>query len=254
MLIPGALFGYLAGYMYWFPKAFGFKLNDRWGRLAFWNWLVGFLLAFMPLYLLGFMGMPRRMEHYSNPQWQPYLIVAAIGAVFILFGIIALIVQLIVSIRDRRENRDRSGDPWNGRTLEWATASPPPAYNFALPPVVTDIDAFTALKAAGHAYRRPAGYQDIQLPGNSGAGFLLGGIAFVFGFAVIWHIWWAAIVSALVIPGIVIVRSWGDDQEYTIPAAEVERREKARYERLQIAGVAPDPDVREPVAHTAVRV
>ncbi|MCG6866688.1 MAG: cbb3-type cytochrome c oxidase subunit I [Thiogranum sp.] len=115
MLIPGALFGYLAGYMYWFPKAFGFRLNDRWEKIAFWNWLIGFLLAFMPLYMLGFMGMPRRMEHYGNPAWQPYLIVAAVGAVFIGFGILSLIVQLVVSVQGRQENRDLSGDPWNGR-------------------------------------------------------------------------------------------------------------------------------------------
>jgi cytochrome o ubiquinol oxidase subunit 1 len=216
--------------------------------------LIGFLLAFTTLYALGFMGMPRRMEHYSNPQWQPYLIVAAIGAVFILFGIISLIVQLLVSIRDRRENRDLSGDPWNGRTLEWATASPPPPYNFADLPVVTDIDAFTAMKEAGCAYQRPASYHDIHMPKNSGTAFVLGGLAFVFGFAVIWHIWWAAIASALGTLGVVVVRAWGDDQEYTIPAAEVERIENARFEALRRAGATPAPEIREPVAHPAMQV
>ena len=238
MLIPGSLFGFLAGYMYWFPKAFGFRLNDAWGRRAFWNWLIGFLLAFMPLYLLGFMGMPRRMEHYANPAWQPYLIVAAIGVVFILFGVISLIVQLIVSIRDRRENRDPVGDPWNGRSLEWATASPPPSYNFAVLPLVTDIDAFAAMKQAGVAYQRPAGYEDIVLPKNSGAGFVLGGLAFVLGFAVIWHIWWAAVAAALGILGVVIVRTWLEGQEYTIPAAEVERMEDAWFRAVKDAGAA----------------
>ena len=235
MLIPGALFGYLAGYMYWFPKAFGFRLNDRWGCIAFWNWLIGFLLAFMPLYLLGFMGMPRRMEHYGNPAWQPYLVVAAIGVVFIAFGILSLIVQLLVSLRHRRENRDPSGDPWNGRTLEWATASPPAPYNFAVPPVVTGIDAFARMKQTGTAYLRPASYEAIVLPRNSAAGFVMGGIAFGFGFAVIWHIWWAAIAAALGMLAVVIVRTWGDDQDYTLPAAEVERLEDARFASLESA-------------------
>jgi cytochrome o ubiquinol oxidase subunit 1 len=233
MLIPGALFGYLAGYMYWFPKAFGFRLDDRWGRIAFWNWLVGFLLAFMPLYLLGFMGMPRRMEHYGNLAWQPYLVVAAVGVVFIAFGILALIVQLLVSILHRCENRDLSGDPWNGRTLEWATASPPAPYNFAVPPVVTGIDAFALMKQAGTAWLRPARYETIVLPRNSAAGFVMGGIAFCLGFAVIWHIWWAAIAAALSMLAVVIVRSWRDDQDYTLPATEVKRLEDARFAYLE---------------------
>ncbi len=131
MLIPGALFGYFAGYQYWFPKAFGFRLDDRWGRRSFWAWIVGFYLAFMPLYLLGAMGMPRRLERYYNPEWQPYLIVAAAGAVLILCGILCMVVQLYVSVRNRAALRDDTGDPWDGRTLEWATASPPAPYNFA---------------------------------------------------------------------------------------------------------------------------
>ena len=134
MLIPGALFGYFAGYMYWFPKAFGFTLNERWGVRSFWCWLIGFYLAFMPLYVLGFMGMPRRMEHYNIAAWQPYLIVAAFGALLILLGIVCLVVQLVVSVRQRQDTLDLSGDPWNGRTLEWLTSSPPAPYNFAVLP------------------------------------------------------------------------------------------------------------------------
>jgi cytochrome o ubiquinol oxidase subunit 1 len=181
------------------------------------------------------MGMPRRMEHYDNPAWQPYLVVAAIGVVFIAFGILSMIVQLLVSLRHRRENRDPSGDPWNGRTLEWATASPPAPYNFAVPPVVTGIDAFARMKQAGTAYLRPASYEAIVLPRNSAAGFVMGGIAFGFGFAVIWHIWWAAIAAALGMLAVVIVRTWGDDQDYTLPAAEVERLEDARFASLESA-------------------
>jgi cytochrome o ubiquinol oxidase subunit 1 len=155
MLIPGALFGYFAGYMYWFPKAFGFTLNERWGVRAFWCWLIGFYLAFMPLYALGFMGMPRRLEHYNITAWQPYLVVAALGALLILVGIGFLVVQFVVSVQERQQALDLSGDPWNGRTLEWLTSSPPAPYNFAVLPEVRDIDAFHAMKAGGVAYRRP---------------------------------------------------------------------------------------------------
>jgi cytochrome o ubiquinol oxidase subunit 1 len=228
MLIPGALFGLLAGYMYWFPKAFGFRLNERWGKIAFWNWFFGFLLAFMPLYLLGFMGMPRRLEHYSNPQWQPYLVVAAVGAAVIAFGIAALVVQLVVSIRRRDETRDVSGDPWGGRTLEWATTSPPPPYNFAVLPTVRDRDAFAAMKESGTASRSAPAYKDIVLPMNTASGFILGALAFTLGFAVIWHIWWASIAAAVGLLAVVVARAWQDNQEYVIPAAKVEKMEKAR--------------------------
>jgi cytochrome o ubiquinol oxidase subunit I len=235
MLIPGALFAFLAGYMYWFPKAFGFTLNEKWGKRAFWAWLVGFYLAFMPLYVLGFMGMPRRMEHYSEPAWQPWLILAAVGAVVVLIGIVFLAVQLTVSIRDRKANLDLTGDPWNGRTLEWATASPPAVYNFAETPLVDGLDAFWEAKQKGTAYQRPEHYRDIHMPRNTPAGFVLGVLAFVFGFAMIWYIWWLAAASALGMLVTVVVRSFNDDVEYVIPAAEVERTENERRRRMEQA-------------------
>jgi cytochrome o ubiquinol oxidase subunit 1 len=248
MLIPGALFAFLAGYMYWFPKAFGFKLSEKWGKRAFWAWLVGFYLAFMPLYVLGFMGMPRRMEHYTDPAWRPWLILAAVGAVVILIGIVFLAVQLAVSIRDRHANRDLTGDPWNGRTLEWSTASPPAAYNFAEIPVVDSLDAFWEMKCKGTAYQRPQRYQDIHMPRNTPAGFVLGLFAFLFGFSMIWYIWWLAAASALGVLITVVVRSFNDDIEYVIPAAEVERIENERYrlmaqapQRPADAGAIPQP-------------
>lgn len=154
MLIPGALFGYFAGMNYWFPKAFGFKLDAKWGMRSFWCWIIGFYLAFMPLYVLGFKGMSRRMEHYADPTWQPYLIVAAIGALFVLCGIACIAIQLYVSARKWGSARDITGDPWNGRTLEWATSSPPAAYNFAVLPEVTDIDAFHDMKIRGRPISR----------------------------------------------------------------------------------------------------
>ncbi len=231
VLIPGALFGYLAGYAYWFPKAVGFRLNEGWGKSAFWCWTIGFYLAFMPLYALGFMGMPRRMDHYANPAWQPYLLVAAAGTAVILCGVISQIVQLLVSIRQRETTRDLSGDPWNGRTLEWATASPPAVYNFAVIPVVHDIDAWADMKEKGTAYQRPERYQDILMPRNTAAGFTIGALAFLFGFGMIWHIWWLAVLSALSMIGALIVRAAADETEYIISAADVQRIESLRQER-----------------------
>ena len=233
MLIPGALFGFFAGYTYWFPKVTGFTLNEYWGKRAFWCWLIGFYLAFMPLYVLGFMGMPRRMEHYSNLAWQPYLIVAAVGTAVILLGIIFQITQLVVSIRQRHNTRDLSGDPWNGRTLEWAISSPPAPYNFATIPVVHDIDAFEDMKEKGTAHQSPVRYHDIHMPVNTGKGFIIGALAFVFAFSMVWYIWWLAIIAGCSILFTVIARSMDDNVEYTISAAEIERIENRRDRDLQ---------------------
>ncbi len=235
VLIPGALFGFFAGYYYWFPKATGFRLKESWGKLAFWCWMIGFYLAFIPLYVLGFMGMPRRMEHYANPDWQPYLIIAAGGTAVILLGIILQGVQLVVSIKERDSLRDLTGDPWDGRTLEWATASPPAEYNFAKIPVVHAIDAFTDMKEKGTAYQRPDRYEDIEMPKNAPHGFIIGLLSFVLGFALVWYIWWLAILSFLSVIATVIARSLDDDTHHIISAEEVERIENERYEQLASA-------------------
>ena len=232
MLIAGSLFGFFAGYAYWFPKATGFALDETWGKRAFWCWFIGFYLAFMPLYVLGFMGMPRRMEHYVNPAWHPWLIVAAIGTAVVLLGIVFQIVQLVVSIRQRHSRLDTTGDHWNGRTLEWATTSPPAVYNFAVTPEVHDIDAFEDMKEKGEPYPRPARYHDIEMPRNTGKGYIAGGLSFIFGFGMIWHIWWLAAASALGILFTIIARSMDDDIKYSIPAAEVERIESQRHRQL----------------------
>lgn len=232
MLIPGTLFGFFAGYAYWFPKAIGFRLNENWGKLAFWFWLTGFYLAFIPLYILGFMGMPRRMQHYDNPAWQPYLIIAAVGTALILFGIICMMIQLIVSIMERQANRDLTGDPWDGRTLEWATASPPAVYNFARIPVVHDIDAFWDMKQKGEPHHAKEHYIDIEIPKNSCHGFIIGILSFLFGFSMIWYIWWLAIASAIGLLITVIARSSDDNTQYIIPASEVERLEKLRHQGM----------------------
>ena len=229
MLIPGALFGYFAGYSFWFPKVFGFALNEKWGKRAFWLWASGFYLAFMPLYVLGFMGMPRRLEYYTNPAWQPWLVAAAVGAAFILAGIVAQAIQLLVSIRQRESTRDVSGDYWrDGRSLEWSTASPPPVYNFAQIPVVADRDAFTAMKRNGSAAHCPASFADIHMPSNTPAGFIIGVLAFLLGFGLIWHIWWLAGIGAVGILITLILRATQDDPGYIIPAAQVQAIEMQR--------------------------
>jgi cytochrome o ubiquinol oxidase subunit 1 len=236
MLVPGTLFGFLAGYAYWFPKAVGFRLDETWGKLSFWCWLVGFYLAFVPLYILGFMGMPRRMQHYDNLAWQPYLIVAALGTLLVAAGIGCMLIQLFVSFKNRKALRDATGDPWDGRTLEWATASPPAPYNFAVIPTVRGLDAFWDMKQRGEAYKRPEAYQDIEMPKNCAHGLLLGILAFLFGFAMIWHIWWLAGTGFLGLLLVVVARSMDDDTTEIIPAAEVARIEDLRFAQMAAAG------------------
>lgn len=234
MLIPGMLFGLFAGYAFWFPKATGFQLDEKWGRRAFWFWVVGFYLAFMPLYVLGFMGAVRRMTYYDQPEWQIYFVVAAIGALSVLSGIGCQIVQLAVSIRNRKRTENFAGDPWDAQTLEWSTSSPPPEYNFAVQPVVTSLDAFRELKDSGAAYRWPERYEDIEVPRNSVTGLALGGSAFVLGFAVVWHIWWLAAIGLLAVIGTVIARSFAINTTRVIPAAEVAEIE-GRWKQAVIA-------------------
>src|ERR1700729_2835091 len=227
VIIGAVVFGAMAGYYYWFPKAFGFTLDRRLGAVSFWCWLIGFYLAFMPLYALGLLGMTRRMQHYANLSWQPYLIVAEVGAIVILGGIIATIAQLVVSIRTRESRRDLTGDPWDGRTLEWATSSPPPAYNFAVMPWVETIDAFWEMKRRGLAAAEPV-YETVEMPRNSPTGFVIAFFAVVTGFALIWQIWWAAIPSLLAILVVVLVFGWSENRQREIPANEMARMDRAR--------------------------
>jgi cytochrome o ubiquinol oxidase subunit 1 len=230
VIIPGVLFGAFAGYNYWFPKAFGFKLDERWGRRSFWCWFIGFHLAFIPLYVAGLMGMTRRMQHYDVLSWQPWLVVAAIGALVILAGIVSQLVQLAVSIRAREELRV-SADPWNGRTLEWSTASPPPAWNYAVLPHVTDIDAFWVRKQRMHAkHEQPAqsrDYKPIEMPKNSPTGFITAFFAVVTGFALIWHIWWMAALGVLGAFVTLVVFAFRDEDEVEIPAEQIARFDRA---------------------------
>ncbi|WP_160063320.1 cytochrome o ubiquinol oxidase subunit I [Psychromonas sp. L1A2] len=226
-IIGGAVFGYLAGFAFWFPKAMGFKLNVRWGKAAFWFWIVGFFVAFMPLYVLGFLGMTRRLNHTNNPDWNIWLYIAAGGAVLIMFGIICQVVQLYVSFRDREALDDETGDPWNGHTLEWATSSPPQAYNFAVIPEVHDIDAWTDMKEKGQVYQTKASYEAIHMPKNTAAGVLMGLTLTIFCFAMIWHVWWLAIVGLVGAIAVFIKRCYSNDVDYYVQPEEVLATENA---------------------------
>ncbi|ATU73410.1 cytochrome ubiquinol oxidase subunit I [Komagataeibacter rhaeticus] len=241
VIIGGVYFGYVAAMNFWFPKAFGFKLNEAWGKRAFWLWFVGFYFAFVPLYVLGFEGMTRRMNHYDNPEWHPWLLLAEVGAVMIACGIVCQLTQLYVSIRDRNlaENRDLTGDPWNARTLEWSTSSPPPFYNFAILPEVHELDAFAHDKEAGIDTRQAGGnYQPIHMPKNTACGFLIGAFSFVLGFGAIWYIWWLAAVGLIGVIATVIARSSDNDVDYYVPVSEVVRIEQEHTHNLMAAQAA----------------
>jgi cytochrome o ubiquinol oxidase subunit 1 len=229
VIIGGVLFGAFAGYNYWFPKAFGFTLDERWGKAAFWCWVIGFYVAFMPLYALGLEGMTRRMQHTDEPSWTPLLHVAAVGALGILAGIICQIVQLVVSIRGRLGRLDSSGDPWDGRTLEWATPSPPPVFNFAVMPNVEGEESYWSTKQ--HAIKKlelaeEPEYVAIEMPLNSPTGFVTAFFTTITGFALIWHIWWQVALGLLGAFVTFVVFAWRDRAEHQIAAEELAKLDR----------------------------
>ena len=231
VIIGGVVFGVFAGIAYWFPKAFGFKLDRVWGLLSFWFWVIGFYVAFMPLYVLGLMGVTRRLSRFEDPSLQIWFVVAAMGAVLIALGILCFIIQIAVSIMRREQLRDVTGDPWDGRTLEWSTSSPPPAYNFAFTPIVHDLDAWADMKKRG--YSRPlGGFKPIHMPRNTGAGVIIAGLATVCGFALIWYIWWLAALTFIGVVATAIIHSFNYDRDFHIPADDVVREEDARSRQL----------------------
>ncbi|MGO4700054.1 cytochrome o ubiquinol oxidase subunit I [Dyella sp. 2RAB6] len=231
VIIGGVLFGAFAAINFWFPKAFGFKLDVFWGKCSFWLWVVGFYFAFMPLYVLGLMGVTRRISHFEDSSLQIWFQIAAFGAVLIALGIGAMLIQFVVSFLRRDQLRDVTGDPWDGRTLEWSTSSPPPAYNFAFTPVVHDGDAWWQMKQLG--WQRPlSGFIDIHMPKNTGAGIILAGISTVLGFAMIWQMWLIAAVAFVSLLAVAIGHTFNYNREYYIQAADVARVESARTEQL----------------------
>jgi len=236
MVIGGVLFGIFAGITYWFPKVTGFKLNERIGRYAFWGWIIGFCMAFIPLYVLGFMGATRRLDHYdSSTGWQPLFILALIGGIIISVAVVLQIIQIIASVIQKRQLADTTGDPWYGRTLEWATPSPPPFYNFATIPTVTARDAYWEIKRHG-GLPKPK-YEDIHMPKNTAYGIYVSAFAFLAGFAFVWHINWLAIVGIIGAIVCVIIRTFDEHVEYTITADEVEKIEsKMRKKNLAADG------------------
>jgi cytochrome o ubiquinol oxidase subunit 1 len=234
VIIGGVLFGLFAGINYWFPKAFGFRLDDFWGRVSFWFWLVGFWVTFTPLYVMGLMGVTRRLNHVDDVSLRPWMYVAAFGACLIALGIAAFLVQLGVSILRRDKLRDTTGDIWDARTLEWSTSSPPPDYNFAFTPVVHDNDAWHDMKQRG-AQRPVAGFKPIHMPKNTGAGFIIAALATVMGFALIWHMWLVAGVSFVAMLAATIIHTFNYDRDFHIPADQVTRTEDARTRALAAA-------------------
>ncbi|CAO1664200.1 cytochrome o ubiquinol oxidase subunit I [Salinicola sp. NYA28a] len=236
VIIGGVVFGMMAGFTYWFPKAFGFTLSEKWGKRSFWCWLIGFYVAFMPLYALSFFGAMRRMQSYEQTEWQPLMIVAWFGAVIIACGIACIVIQLVVSIRDREKNRDLTGDPWDGRTLEWSTSSPPPNYNFAYLPDVASIDSYWEMKQQPGGFKRELAtkFEDIHMPRNTAEGPILSLFALLFGFALIWHIWWLAGLGAIGMFVTFMFRIFNNDTDYHVSAAEVEKTEREYHKRLEM--------------------
>ena len=228
-IIGGTVFGLLAAITYWFPKIFGFKLHEGLGKIAVVLWQVGFIVTFMPLYALGLMGAVRRIDTYTDPQWTPFFIVSAVGVVTILAGIGTQVLQFAYSIYRRKQNLDTTGDPWDGRTLEWSVPSPAPHYNFAIDPVVSRRDEWWYAKKEQVHRPHKSEYKDISLPKNSGLGFIVGMLAAAFGFAIIWHIWWLAFVTFFVTIGIIAVRSMSDDHEYVMTAEELFEHDAKRF-------------------------
>lgn len=227
MVIGGVLFGFFAGFTYWFPKFTGFFLNEKLNRIAFWFWFIGFLVAFMPLYMLGFMGATRRLDHYeASTGWNLLFVITCLGALTILCGVLIQIYDFFSSIKNRKKNLDSTGNPWNGRTLEWATSSPPPEYNFAVIPTIDDRDP---LWSENPPVSKPP-YEDIHLPANTAKGFFIGVLSLIFGFAMTWHMFWLAALSFIALLTVIIWRLSEKEAFHVIPKEEVEKQERAYRE------------------------
>ncbi|MDV6319404.1 cbb3-type cytochrome c oxidase subunit I [Chromohalobacter sp. HP20-39] len=245
MLVPGMLFGMLAGYNFWFPKAFGFRLEEHWGYRAAYSWIIGFILAFFPLYALGLLGMPRRTVAFLEPAYLPWTIVAGIGALVVLFALFSLVMQLGVSIRRRVAYAVPVGDPWDGFSLEWSTSSPPPEYNFPVIPEIASRDPFLNEKESGRAYQRPVSYADIEMPANSALGPILAVVSFLMAFGLVWYMWWLVIGAGLVGLAALIARSFVRRTTRTIGADEVRRAHERWLDQVARAKAITRADERD---------
>jgi cytochrome o ubiquinol oxidase subunit I len=249
VIVGGVVFGLLAGLEFWFPKAFGFSLHRGWGKAAFWFAFVGFWVTFAPLYVLGLAGMTRRLQHINVPEWAPWLYVSVIGVAILALGVVSQVMQLVVSIRNREKLRDMTGDPWDGRSLEWATPSPPPFFNFAVMPNVEGEEAYWGIKLRAIETQQLSPepkYDPIEMPLHSAVGFFTAFFTSVFGFAMVWHIWWLAIVALVAAYAAFVWFAWRDVHEFEVPAEEVARVDRARrqarealLERLSAQGALP---------------
>jgi len=231
VIIGGVLFAAFAGITYWFPKAFGFKLDEGWGKIAFWLSLIGFYVVFMPLYVAGLLGMTRRLQHYEVAAWRPWVLVAGIGIIIMICAAACQVAQFVVSIRRRDELRDETGDPWDGRSLEWATASPPPPFNFAVLPDVRGEEPYWEIKRRAIETQQLSAepkYEPIEMPRNSPTGFITAFFCTMTGFALIWHIWWMVGLGIVAAYAVFVWFAWRDVTEYSIPAEEVARFDRAR--------------------------
>ncbi|TNC14578.1 cytochrome o ubiquinol oxidase subunit I [Methylobacterium terricola] len=242
VIVSAVIFAAFAGYTYWFPKAFGFTLDEVWGKRAFWFSLVGYVWVFTPLYVVGLLGMTRRLQHFSVAEWYPWVVAASLGVIVMIVGVVCQVVQLVVSIRRRDQLRDVTGDPWDGRSLEWATASPPPSFNFAVMPHVEGEEAYWAIKQRAREQarlREEPDYEPVEMPLNSPTGIVCAFFATLVGFAMIWYILWLAALGLAGAFATFVVFAWRDRVEYEIPAEAVARINRlnraSRLEALQQA-------------------
>jgi cytochrome o ubiquinol oxidase subunit I len=238
VIVGGVVFGVMAAIAYWWPKAFGFRLHEGWGKAAFWFAFVGFYVTFMPFYVVGILGMTRRLQHYDVAAWHPWILASAFGVIILSCGVICQVVQLVVSIVHRNQLRDTTGDPWDGRSLEWATSSPPPVFNFALLPQVQGAESYWDVKRRARESESPdrePDYEPVEMPRNSPTGFVCAFFATFVGFALIWHIWWLMIVGLVGAYATFVVFAWRDLPDYVIPADQVARLDRANREARQQA-------------------
>ena len=225
VLIGGVVFGYFAGLYYWWPKVFGFKLNEKLGRWAFWLWNIGFYVCFMPQYVLGLMGMTRRVSSYSwDTGWWSWNFVSTIGGFLMGIGFLFQVWQILHSIKFMERVK---GDPWGGRTLEWSIPSPAPFYNFAITPKVEGRDDWWRRKelAAQGIQDPPPKYEPIHMPKNSGTPIVMSVFWFILGFGFVFDWLWLIVPGAIGIAGTMLYHSFNYDTDYYVTVDEIKRTE-----------------------------